>query len=207
MPPKFKFTKEEIINAALNVARDSGIEEVTAKAVAEKLGVSTQPVFTCFSNMTEAKNEVRKAAEKVYDCYAEQGLKENIPFLGVGKAYIRFAVNEPNLYKLLFLTEPDECISGAIAEMKRLQGKVRPYLMDIYNLTTSDADEYFRDLWLVVHSIATLKVTKCCDYSEKEIEKILTAFSVSICKAIKEIPDFTTGNFDRDAVFYELIKK
>lgn len=207
MPPKFKFSKEEIVNAALNVARDSGIEEVTAKAVAEKLGVSTQPVFTCFSNMTEAKNEVRKAAEKVYDGYANQGLKEKIPFLGVGKAYIQFAVNEPNLYKLLFLNDHEEYTSGAIAEMKRLQSKVRPYLMEIYNLTKNDADVFFRDLWLVVHSLATLKVTNCCDYSEKEIEKILTAFSVSICKAIKEIPDFTSGNFNRDAVFGELIKK
>ena len=62
MPPKFKFTKDEIVNAAVEVVRERGVSALRAKDIAEKLGVSTQPVFTCFSTMAEARKEVYKIA-------------------------------------------------------------------------------------------------------------------------------------------------
>ena len=62
-----------------------------------------------------------------------------------------------------------------------------------------------RNLWFVVHSLSTLIVTGDCPYSDREIGQILTGFSVSICKSIKEIPGFADGSFDRDAVFRCLI--
>ena len=76
----------------------------------------------------------------------------------------------------------------------------------IYN-SEQEADRYFRDLWLVVHSLSTLIVTGECPYSDREIGQILTGFSVSIFKAIKEIPGFVEGDFDRDATFRDLIQK
>ena len=51
MAPKNKFTREEMVNAALQVVRGKGIDALTAKALAEELGTSTQPVFTCFATM------------------------------------------------------------------------------------------------------------------------------------------------------------
>lgn len=57
----------------------------------------------------------------------------------------------------------------------------------------------------MVHSLATLIVTGGCAWSEPELDRIMTGFSVSICKAIKEIPGFATDDFDRDAVFRSLI--
>ena len=67
MAPKFKFTRAEITDAALQVVRRNGIGALTARAIADELGVSTQPVFTCFSTMAEARGAVRSAAESIYD--------------------------------------------------------------------------------------------------------------------------------------------
>lgn len=89
--------------------------------------------------------------------------------------------------------------------MRYLQTLVRPTLMHIYRMTEEEADLYFRNLWFVVHSLSTLIVTGDCPYSDREIGQILTGFSVSICKSIKEIPGFADGSFDRDAVFRGLI--
>lgn len=89
--------------------------------------------------------------------------------------------------------------------MQHLQTLVRPTLMHIYRMTEEEADLYFRNLWFVVHSLSTLIVTGDCPYSDREIGQILTGFSVSICKSIKEIPGFADGSFDRDAVFRGLI--
>ena len=205
MAPKNKFTKEEMIEAALRVVRAKGIDGLTAKALANELGTSTQPVFTAFGSMVNAKAEVYAATIRVYDRYANTGLQEKIPFLGVGMQYIRFAREEPALYRLLFLTESKEF--SAMSAMEHLQELVRPMLMNIYHITAEEADVYFRDLWLVVHSLATLIVTGDCTYSDREIGQILTGFSVSICKSIKEIPGFAAGTFDRDATFRALVSK
>lgn len=207
MAPRNKFTREEMIEAALRVVRTKGIGALTAKALAEELGISTQPVFTCFSTMHILKKEVRAAAEKLYDEYAAAGLRQEIPFLGFGTQYIRFAREEPELYRLLFLTATVDGSSGALESMKHSREKIRPSLEKTYHIDAPDADRYFRDLWLVVHSLATLIVTGGCPYSDEEIGRILTGFSVSICKAIKEIPNFTAGTFDRNEVFRALTEK
>ena len=193
--------------AALRVVRAKGIAGLTAKTMADELGTSTQPIFTGFGSMDSVRQEVYVAAMRVYDRYTDAGLKEKIPFLGVGMQYIRFAREEPELYRLLFLTRTEEREGGAMEAMRRLQARVRPTLTDVYRLGDAEADLYFRDLWLVVHSLATLIVTGDCPYSDREIGSILTGFSLSICKAIKEVPGFAAGTFDRDAVFRALVGK
>ena len=205
MAPKNRFTKEEMVGAALRVVRAKGIDGLTAKTMADALGTSTQPIFTAFGSMDAVKAAVCAAAIGVYDRYADAGLQEEIPFLGVGRQYIRFAREEPELYRLLFLTKTQGC--SAVKSMQHLQVMVRPTLMERYRITQEEADVYFRDLWLVVHSLSTLIVTGDCAYSDREISRILTGFSISICKAIKEIPGFAAGTFDRDAAFRALVDR
>lgn len=203
MAPKNKFTREEMVAAALRVVRARGIDALTAKTIADELGTSTRPIFTGFGSMDDVRQAVYGAAVRVYDSYTSAGLKEKIPFLGVGKSYIRFAREEPELYRLLFLTRGQEY--SAMNSMRHLQQLVRPTLMDIYHITAAEADLYFRDMWLVVHSLSTLIVTGDCGYSDQEIGRILTGFSLSIYKSIREIPGFAAGTFDRDAAFRALV--
>ena len=108
MAPKNKFTREEMVEAALRVVRAKGIDGLTAKTLADELGTSTQPVFTAFGSMDAVRREVYAAAVRVYDGYTNTGLKEKIPFFGVGMQYVRFAREEPELYRLLFLTRTQE---------------------------------------------------------------------------------------------------
>ena len=207
MAPKNKFTKEEMVEAAMRVVRAKGIDGLTAKTMADELSTSTQPVFTAFGSMDTVKQEVYAAAMRVYDDYVAAGLKGKIPFFGVGMQYIRFAREEPELYRLLFLTRTQDQEYSVMKSMRHLQELVRPTLINIYRITPEEADLYFRDLWFVVHSLSTLIVSGDCPYSDMEIGQILTGFSISICKSIKEIPGFVAGTFDRDAEFRALISK
>lgn len=84
MPPKPKFTREEIVAAALQVVRTRGLEALTTREIAAELGTSTRPIFTYFESMEQVRAEVRKAAEKIYLDTIEEGLSKPIPFLGVG---------------------------------------------------------------------------------------------------------------------------
>lgn len=137
MAPKNKFTKEEMVEAALRVVKAKGIEGLTAKTIADELGTSTQPIFTSFGSMDEVRAEVYAAAESVYDRYTNRGLEEDIPFLGVGKQYIRFARQEPELYRMLFLKRTQEY--SAMKSMRHLQERARPAMMNTYHISAEEA--------------------------------------------------------------------
>ena len=207
MAPKNKFTKEEMTEAALRVVRQQGLDGLTAKTMADALGTSTQPVFTAFGSMDGVRQAVYAAAIRVYDQYTHAGLREEVPFLGVGRQYIRFAREEPELYRFLFLTRTQDPKCSATKSMLHLQELVQPTLMSIYNISAEEADVYFRDLWFVVHSLSTLIVVGDCPYSDQQIGQILTSISISICRSIKEIPGFAAGTFDRDAAFRALLRQ
>ncbi|MCR5653879.1 MAG: TetR/AcrR family transcriptional regulator [Ruminococcus sp.] len=207
MPPKVKFQKEEIVNAAVEITREKGIDALTARELASKLGVSTRPIFTYFDTMEQLKSEVRAYAKELYREYIQHGLKAPISNLGVGRQYLRFAKEEPELYKILYLKKPDGSTGGAMEALKLSQELVRDSVMKKYNMDAVTADLYFRDLWLVSYSFTTLIVTGECPYTDEEISSIFTRFSLSLCKAYKEIPGFTDGSFDKDAIFKELVKK
>ena len=207
MPPKVKFQKEDIVNAALDVVRQKGIDAVTAREVAKALKVSVGPIFTWFETMEQLKAEVFERAKGHYREYIERGLTGPIPFLGVWQQYLRFAKDEPELYRLLFLTRPGSASGGAMEALRFSQDLARESLMCVYNLDANMADSYFRNIWLVAFSFATLIVTDDCPYSEKEMLDIGAEISLSICKAYKEIPGLPQGHYDRDAIFRELVKK
>ena len=207
MPPKVKFTQEEIVNAALRVARRKGANAVTTRDIAAELGVSTRPIFTYFHTMEEVRREMVAAAEALYQRYMEEGLRQPIPFLGVGMQYIRFAREEPELYRLLFLSPAPEQGHGAMDALQLSQDLVRESLQKVYRVDAYTADCYFRDMWLVVHGLAALIVTGGCVYSDEEIRRMLTEVSVGLCKACKEISGFFEGSFDRNAVFENLVEK
>ena len=206
MPPKVKFQKEEIIAAAVQITREKGISAVTAREVGAALGASSRPLFTYFDTVDELKREVYHYAKKLYQDYVKEGLTAEIPFLGVGQNYIRFAKEEAELYKYLFLNPPDGVKGSAMEGLKLSQALVRASLMRIYHMDEDTADKYFRDLWLVAYSMTTLIVTGECPYTDAEISALFTEFSVSICKAYKEIPGLPAGDFDKDAVFRKLVQ-
>ena len=205
MPPKVKFTSNEIIEAAIRITRAKGIDAVTAREVGSILGVSSRPLFTYFDTVEELKREVYLYAKNLYKEYVENGLKAEIPFLGVGQQYIHFAKEEPNLYKYLFLTPPDGVRGGVMEGLRLSQALARESLMRIYNMDADTADKYFRDLWLVAYSFTTMIAIGECPYTDEQISAIFTEFSISVCKAYKEIPGLPDGRFDKDAIFKEII--
>lgn len=108
MPPKAKFTREEIVNAGLSIVRKRGMGAVTARELGMELGSSARPVFTVFQSMEEVQEEIVRAAKDVYNRCVKQGLSQEMAFKSVGMEYIGFARREPQLFRLLFMRERAE---------------------------------------------------------------------------------------------------
>ena len=89
MPPKFKFTRDEITNAALNVTRKNGISGLTARALAAELGCSVKPIFGLFKNMEEVGQEVFIASDLLYQNYLREDMAKGKypPYKASGMAY------------------------------------------------------------------------------------------------------------------------
>ena len=207
MPPSVKFQKDEIVRAAFNIVRKKGIDAVTAREVAKELHVSVGPIFTWYDTMDELRRDVYEAAKALYREYIERGLNGPIPFLGIWEQYLHFAKDEPELYRLLFLTGSAEGSGGATEAFRFSRDLARDSIMRIYRMDAETADCYFRDLWLVAFSCATLIVTDDCPCTMEEMLAVGTEISLSVCKAYKEIPGLPHGSYDRDAIFRELTEK
>ena len=116
MPPKAKFTKEEIIGAGLAILRERDISAVTAREIGNYLGSSARPIFTVFDNMGEVLNGIEAKAREIYSEYVEQGLQQTPAFKGVGQSYIQFAINEPKLFQLLFMRKTSGKVVKGLAK-------------------------------------------------------------------------------------------
>lgn len=188
MPPKAKFSREQIIDAALNIVREDGFEALTSRALGTKLGSSARPIFTVFQNMEEVQQEVILAARQKYKEYISKGLSQEIAFKGVGMEYILFSVNEPKLFQLLFMTEQEQIpdLSGVLPLIDGSYGQILLSIQNGYGMDKNSAQNLYQHLWIYTHGIATLCATNMCRFTEKEISTMITEVCISILKKIKE---------------------
>ncbi len=176
MPPKSKFTREEIISAALQIAEEEGLEGITARALGEKLESSARPIFTVFKNMDELIGEVIKAAKEIYNSYVERGLKYDIAFKGVGTEYIMFAVQRPKLFQILFMSEVSDQndINSILPKIEDNYDEILSSITDSYGIDKESALGIYRHLWIYTHGIASLIATKTCSFTAEELSAMLT---------------------------------
>ncbi|MCH5171784.1 MAG: TetR/AcrR family transcriptional regulator [Erysipelotrichales bacterium] len=187
MPPKCKFTREEIIKVALDIVKKDGAFSITARSLGAKLGSSSKPIFSIFKNMEEVQMEVTKAAKVLYAEYVQIGLKQELPFKGVGTQYILFAIREPKLFQLLFMTEQPQQINvtGILPIIDESYEQILKSVQSGYNLSKKDAENLYRHLWIYTHGIAVLCATNMCSFTYEEISRMMTEVCVSLLKEIK----------------------
>lgn len=173
MPRNFMFTKEEVVAAALELARESGMEAVTARSLGAKLKSSSKPIFSLFRNMEEVQRAVIEAASKLYQSYLREDMESGIypPYKASGMAYIRFAGEEKELFKLLFMRERsrEENMQGE-AELAPIIAIVRKNT----GLGEEEAKLFHLEMWMFTHGIATTIATSYFEWDMELISRILT---------------------------------
>lgn len=176
MPPKAKFTAEEIVGAALDIVREEGFSALTARSLGARLGSSSRPIFTAFKGMEEVQRGVINAAKEIYDGYISRGLSEKLPFKGVGTQYILFAVKEPKLFQLLFMNEKTEVpdLSGVLPMIDENYEKILLSIQADNRVSAAFAERLYKHLWIYTHGIASLCATKMCRFTAEEIGEMMT---------------------------------
>lgn len=187
MPPKAKFTKEEILSAALDIVRSKGIDALTARLLADALNSSPRPIFTVFAGMDEIVREVILKAKSLYAEYVRRWLTCVPQFKGVGVQYILFAIEEPKLFQLLFMNERGS-VPPLCEVLQLIEDSFEEILASITNAYGFDRDTALRlyyHMWIYSHGIATLCATKMCSFTADDISRMLTEVCASLIKKIK----------------------
>ena len=174
MPPKVKTTKRDIIKAATELVRTSGAAAINARAIARMLGSSTQPIFSNFEDMEKVRDAVIGEARRLYSGYVEREIesKKYPIYKASGMGYIRFASEEPELFRLLYMRdrsgidrehEDDEIWRGIIDTVREVTG-----------LSDENSQLFHIEMWMIVHGIATAIATGYLDIGEELISKMIT---------------------------------
>jgi len=176
MPPKAKYTREEIIQKAFEITRKKGIDAVVARELGKELGTSSSPIFTAFKNMEELQKEVRKVALKEFESYVSDALNYTPAFKYVGMKMIEFAMKEPKLFQLVYMREHDgsQTYTMLIDELGDTVGVCIDIMQRDYALSRAEAELLFRQVWLHTFGICVLVAGKVCRMTPEEISEILS---------------------------------
>jgi AcrR family transcriptional regulator len=190
MPPKQRITKEMIMEASLSLVREGGIESVNSRAVAAKIGCSTQPVFSQYPTMEDLRQAIHD-----YGCEEfEQTIlaeKDSIDFLKKSCiALIQLARNDKNVFSLIFLST---YCAGSEFQLSRMNYKTNQLLLSSliknYSLTNEEALNILERLSLLVHGIASIIATTNAVYSDTQAWFIINQTFNDMIKGLKNIHD------------------
>ena len=173
MPPKVKITKDDIVNAAVEMVRRNGEKEINARSVAAFLGCSTQPVFSNFESMDDLKNAMLEKALKIFENYMAKEIESGKypTYKSKGMAYIRFAKEEKELFKLLYMRERCE------ERLKKEEDVFDSTVENVMENTCLEEDAarlFHLEMWAYVHGIAAMFATGYLDLDWELVSQMLT---------------------------------
>lgn len=176
MPPKPKFTKEEIVAAALELVSKNGIESLTARELSLYLGSSARPIFTVFKSMEEVAQAVREAAMDKYEEFVSRALDYFPEFKKYGMQMVAFSKQEPKLFQLLFMTENNSAKS--FEDVFPILGKTARACIEIierdYKLEPDMAMLLFEHAWIHSFGICVMCAMGTCRFTDDEISQMLS---------------------------------
>lgn len=137
--PKQRITKEMVVNAAFELARTGGMEQVLVKTIAEKLGCSVQPIYSYCKNMDKLRRDIeRQAKEFIQDYLAAHIDKEDL-FRSTGKAYIQVVKKEPHLFRLFILQQREGISSLKELYQTEASPEIAPAIAQKYDIPLAKA--------------------------------------------------------------------
>ncbi len=173
MPPKVKIAKEDIVNAAVAIVRNDGVQNLNARTVAAALGCSTQPVFSNFATMQELRLAVAKRADDLYQAYVKQETESGqyTPYKASGMAYIRFAKEETELFRLLYMRDRSE---EQIVSETEFPQQLQVLVQRTTGLPENKLSLFHLEMWAYVHGVATMFATGYLDLPWELVSRMLT---------------------------------
>lgn len=163
--------REEILDAASDLLIATGSEDaVSIRAVADAVGVTPPSIYLHFTDKTDLVFAVCEEHFRRFDAEIEAavaGSGDPVEELHVrARAYMRFGLEHPEEYRILFMTRPGHTAAGfgaeqvmnATAFVHLVDNVVR--CRDAGLLRVDDEAAVSAMLWATVHGLTSLLIAK-----------------------------------------------
>lgn len=172
MPPKVKITKQEIVAATLSLLREQGEQAMNARTIAAAIGCSTQPIFSNFDSLDELQNAVFAAAYDHYHSFLMREMESGKypPYKAFGMAYVRFAKEEKQLFRVLFMCDrKDQDLLPSSDYSQSVD-----MIMNANGISKEEAERWHLEMWCFVHGIGTILATSYLSLDPELISSMLS---------------------------------
>ena len=171
MPAVRKVSKEQIIDAAVEVLRDDGFSAINARSVAKKLGCSTQPIYFSFKNMDELKAALTQRVIELHTQRVRDSLRahegSDSCYSSYGMGFVKFAAEEKQLFRWLYLEDNQP---GRHQE-DVLEPEIIRTVMDEFGYDEVTARAFHRDMTYYSYGLAILANTGHLALTETELRE------------------------------------
>ncbi len=173
MPAKKQITKAIISEKSFDYVRRKGIDALNMRDVAKECKCSTQPIYLAYKGIDELKQDIaQRAYEEFNNCLLKEIKSGKYPeYKAIGIGYIRFAIEERELFKYLFMRNRSKDKGGV--EQNSFDGAIMT-IMKNYGLYKDDAVTLHAEMWIFVHGIATMIATDYLDWDFETINRMIT---------------------------------
>lgn len=187
MPPKPKFTKEEVVKAALEIVREKGIERLTARDLGTALGSSARPIFTLYNGMEELITDVRRSAMSVFEEYVKPQTESMPVFKQIGMGMVAFALEQPRLYDFLFMKgiNKKENFDMLLGDLGITAERSIAAICVDYKLDYDDAKILFENVWIYTFGVGVLCSSGACSFSRDELSMMLSTEFCAMLEYVK----------------------
>lgn len=175
MPTTIRITKEMILNAAFDITRNEGIEKLSNREIAKKMNCSIRPIYYQFKNSEELYKELYNKINSYFYDFIMKNIADDIPhYKQIGINYIKFAQEETNLFKVLFMS-PARNLPNTFVETDKtgFAGVVAAIKLSTH-LSDKDIKSFHTKMWIFVHGIATLTVSRSFKFTDEQIKDLLS---------------------------------
>ena len=167
------YSKEDIVNISYEIVKKEGLEGLNARKIASKLNSSVQPIFHNFKNMEEVEILVKEKIFKEYKTIISEATDKEKPYLAKGMAYIKFAKDYPEFFKILFMNNEKLTPEKFLERDEESSKNVLESGKKVFDLSIKEQKEVYLKSWIFAHGIACLVITKTIKYDEKRLKETL----------------------------------
>lgn len=183
MPAKKQIDKDKIVAVAVSIARKRGVNSLNAREIAKECKCSTQPIYHAFDSIEQLKRAVGEEIMNIFDKFLHNEIDKKVypEYKAFGMGYIRFASEEKEFFKYLFMrdrtTEKNSPQFG-LDEATRM-------IMQGYGLHKDESVKLHVEMWAFVHGIATMLATNFLDWEWQTVSDMVTEAFLGFSDRIK----------------------
>lgn len=192
MPSSPKILKESMIQAALELLIEKGNAGVTIKTVAARLGCSTQPISRQFGGMDGLRKELAAAAERyAYEKYYNMTENASAAFEKTGWGAIDLAINEPNLFRFLYMGESGHKAEGGFLSFPKSAdaGTIRRRLAELLRITPQEAERFMTTMILYTQGVAAMIAANIVRDDRRTIHRMVRETGFLFLKGLGVAPE------------------